>query len=216
MNRAKQLIISFIICTILVLLPCSDQWLHRGSHSLLRPLPPPPAVKEKAVLDNQAYWIALRYLRAHWAEFRNRRYMTIIDYTKPSSSKRLYLINLQSGEVRRCLVSHGRNSGWAYATRFSNSPGSFQSSKGFFRTGSVYSGKLGTCLELHGLERGINDNALSRGIVMHGAHYAGGRSIVLNRGRLGRSLGCPAVPMEEVLEVIDKIKNGSLVYVHAR
>lgn len=200
----------------LVLSPWPAEWLHWGSHSILRPLPPAPNIREKAVLDNQAYWIAMKYLNTHRGEFRNRKYLTIIDYTKPSSSKRLYLINLQSGDVKRFLVSHGKNSGWVYATRFSNAPGSFQSSRGFFKTGCVYNGKLGTCLELYGLQKGINDNALSRGIVMHGAHYAGGKSIVLNRGRLGRSLGCPAVPMEEVHEVIDKIKNGSLLYVHTR
>jgi hypothetical protein len=167
-------------------------------------------------LASEAYRSALRYLDLHGAEFSNRRYITIIDYTKPSFKKRLFLIDSESGSVRKYFVSHGKNSGWAYATRFSNSPGSLQSSKGFFKTGDVYFGRLGLTLELHGLEKGVNDNALIRKIVMHGAWYSNPESIVVNHWRLGRSQGCPTLPEEAAPEVIYKIKDGSLLYIHAR
>lgn len=202
---------------MVVLLPQPNEWLHRSSRTILRPLGPiAPTVKDKAILENDAYWIALQFYRAHRFEFKNKRYITIIDYSKPSTAKRLFLINMESGGVEKMMVSHGRNSGWLYATKFSNEPDSFASSKGFFRTGGKYYGKLGACLQLHGLEKGVNNNALSRGIIMHGAHYANPKCIGPNRGRLGRSLGCPAIPKEAAEKVIDRIKNGSLLYVHGK
>jgi hypothetical protein len=122
--------------------------------------------------------------------------------------------------VQRFLVSHGKNSGWLYATRFSNRPESHQSPLGFFRTGRKYYGGHGPSLELSGLQKGINDNTVCRRIVMHGAHYAGWGAVAANRayglGRLGRSLGCPAIPMEVAENVIDRIKGGSLLYMYAK
>ncbi|MFZ2447544.1 MAG: murein L,D-transpeptidase catalytic domain family protein [Syntrophobacteraceae bacterium] len=215
MDRLKHPCFCLVITALLVLLPWPNAWLDRGSRAILRPLPPPPPTQDKSVRESEAYWIALRYFKSHRSEFRNRKYLTIIDYSKPSTSKRLYLVDTESGAVWKYLVSHGKNSGWVYARRFSNVSGSFQSSKGFFRTGGMYNGKLGACLQLHGLQKGVNDNALSRGIVMHGAHYAGGKAISLNRGRLGRSLGCPALPREVAPQVMEKIKNGSLLYIHS-
>ncbi len=125
---------------------------------------------------------------------------------------------MESGEVQRFLVSHGKNSGWLYATRFSNRPESHESPLGFFRTGRKYYGGHGPSLELDGLQKGINDNTVCRGIVMHGARYAGWGAVAANRacglGRLGRSLGCPAIPMDVAENVIDRIKGGSLLYVY--
>jgi hypothetical protein len=217
MNRVKFGLITILIILVVILLPQPNEWLHRSSRTILRPIfPPAPDIRDKAVLESEAFWIAFQFFRAHRFEFKNRRYMTIIDYSKPSTAKRLFLIDMESGEVKKMTVSHGRNSGWLYATKFSNDPDSFRSSKGFFRTGGKYYGKLGACMQLQGLQKGVNDNALSRGIIMHGAHYANPKSIVLNRGRLGRSLGCPAIPMELAEDVIDKIKNGSLLYIHAK
>jgi len=154
-------------------------------------------------------------LRSYRKAIRNTRYLTIIDYSKPSNVKRMYLIDIKTGRVEKFLVSHGKNSGWAYATSFSNRPESRQSCRGFFITGRKYSGKHGTALQLYGLEKGVNDNALRRGIVMHGANYVSARSVMLNGGRLGRSLGCPAIPIQVAESVINRIKGGSLVYIHA-
>jgi hypothetical protein len=196
-------------------------WLTPGQDRCLEATsrhtpPPPPQPAADSILASEAYRVALRYLDLHSAEFSNRRYITIIDYTKPSFKKRLFLIDRETGSVQQYFVSHGKNSGWAYATRFSNSPGSLQSSKGFFKTGSIYYGKLGPTLELHGLEKGVNDNALIRKIVMHGAWYSNPESIVINHWRLGWSQGCPSLPKEDAPEVIYKIKDGSLLYIHAR
>ncbi len=219
MEKQIHPLLTASLLLFIVLCPFSSEWLHRDSKTILRPLPQPPGqsvVKDKSVFESPAYWNALRFLREHRFAFKNKRYITIIDYTKPSTTKRFYLIDMESGAVRKYLVAHGKNSGWVYATHFSNLPESFQSSKGFFKTGNGYSGKLGICLELHGLEKGVNDNALSRGIIIHGAHYASGNTIAVNHGRLGRSLGCPAIPKECVREVIDKIKGGSLLYIYGK
>lgn len=215
MSKSGKLLIITLVAFAVLLLPWPDQWLGRRSSAVFKPLPPVPKIKG-SFEGGDLFSIAFEYLRVHRSEFKNLHYLTVIDYTKPSSSNRLYLINLDNGAVQKLLVSHGKNSGWLYATKFSNSPESFQSSRGFFRTGSKYYGKLGPTLELVGLQKGINDNALSRKIVMHGAHYAGPHSIVMNRGRLGRSLGCPAIPRECAEAVIDRIKGGSLLYIHAK
>lgn len=207
------------ILAIIVLCPFRPGWLHRDSGNYLRPIPQPAghtALKDRSIFESPAYWEALRFMREHRFTFKNKKYITIIDYTKPSTAKRLFLIDMESGAVSKYLVAHGKNSGWIYATHFSNLPESFKSSKGFFKTGNGYNGKLGICLELHGLEKGVNDNAYSRGIVIHGAHYAGTAAIALNRGRLGRSLGCPAIPKENAREVIDRIKGGSLLYIYGK
>lgn len=223
MNRSyRALFFTLVVAEFLVLVQCS--LVPRPNPSQDRCLQvtfthvPPPSSQPAAdkILAGEAYRIALRYLDLHSAEFSNRRYITIIDYSKPSFKKRLFLIDRESGSVQKYFVSHGKNSGWAYATRFSNSPGSLQSSKGFFKTGSVYYGRLGPTLELHGLEKGVNDNALIRKIVMHGAWYSNPESIVINHWRLGRSQGCPALPKEAAPEVIYKIRDGSLLYIHVR
>jgi hypothetical protein len=163
---------------------------------------------------NDAFSNVLIHLRTYKPAIKNTRYLTIIDYSKPSDFRRMYLIDLKMGRVEKFLVSHGKNSGWAYATDFSNRPESLKSCRGFCGTGRKYSGKHGITLQLHGLEKGINDNAFRRGIVIHGANYVSIRSIMLNRGRLGRSLGCPAVSTEAAESVINRIKGGSLVYIH--
>jgi hypothetical protein len=156
----------------------------------------------------------------HWSEFANRRFITIIDYTEPSTSKRLFLIDLDSGNVTRFLVSQGKNSGLVYATRFSNRPESYESPRGFFMTGPEYYGADGLSMLLYGLQKGINDNSFARKIVMHGACYVSEKAIELNRrlhgiARLGLSEGCPAVPMNAAPAIIDRIKDGSLLYMYA-
>ncbi|MGC9966352.1 MAG: murein L,D-transpeptidase catalytic domain family protein [Syntrophobacteraceae bacterium] len=219
MRRAAGWLLSLAAAAFIILAPWPANWQFRSSETILRPLPPRPPAKA-GHLPYEACTKAIQFLRENRRQFQNRRFITVIDYTKPSTSRRLFLINLKTGEVQRFLVSHGKNSGWLYATRFSNREGSFQSPLGFFRTGSKYIGSHGPCLELQGLQKGVNDNARSRGIVMHGARYACSKAIAANHAygsaRLGRSLGCPTVPMEAAEDVIDKIKGGSLLYIHAK
>lgn len=140
--------------------------------------------------------------------------ITIIDYSKPSTEERFYVLDLKRKEVIfKTYVSHGMNTGGNKASRFSNTMNSRQSSLGFFLTNETYYGRNGYSLRLDGLEKGINDRARERTIVIHGAAYATDDFIRRN-GRLGRSWGCPALPDNLSKEVIDTIKNGSVLFVH--
>jgi hypothetical protein len=145
----------------------------------------------------------------------NDRVITIIDFTKPSHQERLFVIDLVGEKViYKSLVAHGKNSGEDYATCFSNNPNSHQSSLGYYLTGSPYVGRHGYSLLLDGLEKGINDNARKRAVVIHGAAYVSQRYIESN-GRLGRSFGCPALPEEIVSEIIDTIQEKSLLFIYS-
>ena len=141
--------------------------------------------------------------------------ITIIDFSLRSDEERLWILDLNQGKVLfHCLVSHGRNSGENMAENFSNIPGSNASSPGFYITGETYMGKHGLSLALDGLEKGINDKARARAIVLHGADYVS-RDFILSHGRLGRSLGCPAVPVDLSDDIIKTIKDGSCLFIYA-
>lgn len=145
---------------------------------------------------------------------KNDRILTIIDYTKPSTSKRLYTIDIKNMELLFVsLVSHGKNSGWNYARDFSNSPNTMKSSIGFYVTGETYYGLHGYSLKLKGLEKYFNSNAERRKIVMHGGSYVS-RNFIEKNGRLGRSWGCPAVPRKLTHSIINTIKNGSCLFIY--
>ncbi len=148
-------------------------------------------------------------------QLNNQRYLTIADMSKASSEPRLFIIDMEKQVlVLQTFVAHGRNSGILFAKNFSNKIGSFQSSLGFYITGSAYQGKHGKSLVLKGVESGINDNAEQRTIVLHGAAYAN-KGFVNQQGYLGRSLGCPAVPEKEVESIIKTIQGASCLFVYA-
>ena len=141
--------------------------------------------------------------------------ITVIDFSKPSCDKRMAVIDLkQKRLLYASYVSHGRNSGENYATSFSNKSGSHQSSLGFYVTETTYQGKNGYSLVLDGLEKGINDHAKDRAIVIHGATYAD-PDLISSMGRLGRSYGCPALPPAVCKKIIDTIKDGSMLFIYA-
>lgn len=141
--------------------------------------------------------------------------LTIIDFSLPSDTERLWVLDLVEAKVLfHCLVSHGKNSGDLMAKEFSNNPGSFTSSPGFYTTAETYIGKHGFSLRLDGIEKGINDKARERAIVIHGADYVS-PDFVEKYGRLGRSLGCPAVPENLSKDLIETIKDGSCLFVFA-
>ena len=149
-------------------------------------------------------------------ELKNKKLLSIIDFSKPSNEKRFFIIDVENHKLLfQTLVAHGKNSGLINATRFSNRMGSHKSSLGFYRTGKSYVGKRGYSLQLEGLEKGINDNARSRGIVIHGANYVSERFITGNNTMIGRSWGCPAVSNKLSREIIDLIKGGSCLYIYA-
>ena len=140
--------------------------------------------------------------------------LTVIDFDRPSVDERMFVIDVNRGQLLyAALVAHGRGSGENYAESFSNIPGSFQSSLGFYTTGDTYDGKNGYSLRLQGMERGINDNAESRSIVIHGADYVS-YDFIRRHGRLGRSEGCPALSFDCFQKVIDLIKGGSCLFIY--
>lgn len=141
--------------------------------------------------------------------------LTVIDYSKPSTAKRMWVFDLRNSTLLyEELVSHGQGSGDNMATRFSNRDGSHQTSLGLFVTAEPYTGKNGYSLRLDGLERGVNDRARERAIVIHGAPYVSDDQ-ARTMGRLGRSWGCPAVREAVARGIIDRVKGGGLVFAYA-
>ena len=140
--------------------------------------------------------------------------LTVIDFSMPSTERRMFVYDLRSRQLLfQEHVSHGRNSGANVPTMFSNQPESFKSSIGLYRTAEGYFGKHGYSLRLDGLEKGFNDKARERAIVIHGADYVNAKTAKA-QGRLGRSLGCPAVRPEIAAKVIDTVKDGGLLFAY--
>jgi hypothetical protein len=143
---------------------------------------------------------------------KNDSLLTIIDFSRPSSADRFFVINMYSNTlVCKSLVAHGRNSGDLFASRFSNRIQSYQSSLGFYITGGSYQGGQGYSLILNGVDTGYNDLSRARSIVIHGADYAT-QNYVGRYGRLGRSFGCPALPPDISKSVINLIKDGTILF----
>lgn len=140
--------------------------------------------------------------------------LTIVDFSISSDQKRMWILDMSSNEVLyHTYVAHGRNTGNKMATKFSNTTNSFQSSLGFYVTAETYFGRNGYSLFIDGMEEGINSNARSRYVVIHGADYAN-PEFIQKTGRLGRSLGCPAIPRAITKEVIDLIKGQSALFIY--
>jgi len=141
-------------------------------------------------------------------------YLTVIDFSLSSTEKRLWIIDMETQKVVfNTLVAHGRNSGDEYATAFSNSNSSYQSSLGFYATGEIYNGKHGQSLKLDGLESGINSNARVRGVVMHAADYVS-EAFAKQHHRIGRSQGCPALPVGLTKEIVNLLKGKSCLFIY--
>ena len=171
---------------------------------------------EKLGLSRQAFNYALKgfnYLVAK-GKIINNNIISIADLSESSSKKRLFIIDLKNYKILfNTYVAHGKNSGNEYAKSFSNAPESLASSPGFYITKETYFGSKGFSLRLEGEEQGINDNALSRGIVMHAAAYVN-EGLAKARGYIGRSWGCPAVAPELHQAIINKIKNGTCLFLY--
>ena len=186
--------------------------------------PPVPALKSVydslhlnlKGLSRQAFDFAKQGLQKLMNEGKllNNSIISIIDFSLPSNQKRLFVLDLKHYKILfNTLVAHGRNSGREVATYFSNQNESYKSSPGFYMTKETYEGKNGYSLKLEGLERGINDNAFERGIVIHGADYVC-NEYVNSQGYIGRSQGCPAVPVQVSRPIINTIKNGTCLFVY--
>jgi len=148
---------------------------------------------------------------ARKVKLNNADILTVCDFTQPSENKRMYIIDVSNFKVLlNTYVAHGKNSGLNYAEKFSNNPRSLKSSLGFYITKNVYFGKHGLSLKLSGEDRGFNDNAEERAVVVHGAKYIGCPGGVA----AGRSFGCPAVPQKVASKVINLIKGGSCLFIY--
>jgi hypothetical protein len=146
-------------------------------------------------------------------ELANDNIISIIDFSKPSSKKRLFVIDLAHSKLLfNTYVAHGVQSGREFAKQFSNKPESFKSSLGFYETLGTYIGGNGYSLRLEGVEKGINDNANKRDIVIHGADYVN-EKLIRSKGYIGRSWGCPALPERLHKAIIDVIKNGTGLFI---
>ena len=140
--------------------------------------------------------------------------LAVIDFSLPSTERRLWVFDLKQPRlIFREWVSHGKNSGDAVASMFSNIPESYQSSIGLFRTMNSYVGSNGYSLRLEGLEPGVNDNAYDRAIVMHGADYVS-QEFIERTGRIGRSHGCPAVRNEVAVPLINSIRDNQYLFTY--
>lgn len=140
--------------------------------------------------------------------------ITIIDFSKKSSQKRLWIVDLENNKLLfHTLVAHGQGSGLDMATNFSNKANSHQSSLGFYVTSDTYQGKHGLSMRLEGMDKGFNTNARDRAVVVHGADYVS-ESFVKTHGRLGRSHGCPALPTELTQTIINVIKGQTCLFIN--
>jgi hypothetical protein len=163
-------------------------------------------------LDTTVFDAAMRSASAHGL---HPRRLAIADMSQPSTAQRLYIIDMDAKKVvLRTWVAHGQNSGDLTATKFSNRDDSHETSLGLYRVGAkITSPKHGPALLLEGLDIGVNDKALAREVIIHGAEYVSKLFIALH-GRLGRSWGCPAVPPADMARIIDLLADGGLLYVH--
>jgi hypothetical protein len=226
----KLITISVILCLFVTPLSYAKTRKHRhhrhhhstSHHIRLATKHTPTKVTTKVAendhkLDvNPHVWsLALKaYHNALAKGFIKQKILTIIDYSLPSSAKRMWVVDILTNKVLyHTLVAHGKHTGGLFAKHFSDRPGSHASSIGTFLTENTYFGAKGYSLRLKGLEPGFNDKARSRAIVLHGAWYAT-QTFARSHGRLGLSWGCPAVSPQLVKPIINQIKNGSLIFAY--
>jgi|SRR5579885_112992 hypothetical protein len=184
----------------------TSNWIQKEIHLLK---------SQAGNIDDNVLRLGLKaYLKARQKGYSGKEVLTVIDYSKPSTERRLWVFDLRKNRTLfNTWVTHGKNSGGINATSFSNNPGSLKSSIGVFLTAEPYIGKNGYSLRLRGLERGVNDYAYSRAIVIHGAAYANAGNI-RTYGQIGRSWGCPAVGSSLAKPIINTIKERSVLFAY--
>lgn len=163
----------------------------------------------KKIIPRTLFYPAMDFFLKYKAKFKNQNFVVMIDFKQKSSKRRLYILNLRSGEVNGLLVAHGKNSDSdndGFATTFSNQNGSLMSSLGAYMTAETYNGKHGFSLRLDGLQP-TNSNARARAVVMHPASYVSEIDAYS-----GRSYGCPAIDPKYSKQLITNIKEGALIY----
>jgi hypothetical protein len=185
--------------------PGSHAWMSKEQQIL----------ESESDVDPKVLNLALTaYVHARREGLDNKELLTVIDFTKPSTDRRLWVFNIKKGQMLiNTWVTHGKNSGGLYATSFSNQPGSLKSSLGVFLTAEPFNGEHGIALPMHGLEPGINNNAYNRAIEFHGAWYVNFKTIE-QYGQIGRSWGCTAVSQSEIGSLVNTIKDNTLVFAY--
>jgi hypothetical protein len=167
----------------------------------------------EGVIKKPALLQALEGLERFQGSVREDR-LIIIDFSLPSTQERFFLINPQTGELLyKKLVAHGQGTGELYAEHFSNKSNSHQSSLGYFKTAETYHGKHGLSVRLDGLQKGLNDAARERAVVIHAADYVS-HAFIESQGRLGRSWGCPALPADDYTSIVNEVANGTLMFIY--
>ena len=168
-------------------------------------------------LSNDVFKLAIKGLKKleNNGKLQNPNIITIVDYSQSSKNKRLYVIDLKNKSLLfNTYVAHGRNTGDEFAKDFSNEFGSYKSSLGFYITQNPIIGShTGFSLMINGVEKGINDNAEKRAIIIHSADYAT-ESFIKKYGRLGRSFGCPVLPPDLNKPIIETIKGGTCLFIY--
>jgi hypothetical protein len=168
-------------------------------------------------LTREVYNLAIKGFKKLEADgkLQNTNIVSIADFSQSSNQKRLYVLDLKNKKILfNTYVAHGRKTGEEFAKAFSNRDGSYESSLGFYITQQpVIGAHTGFALMLNGVEKGFNDNACKRSIIIHGAHYVS-ESFIKKNGRLGRSLGCPALPLELNKPIIETIKGGTCLFLY--
>ncbi|MCE8023311.1 MULTISPECIES: murein L,D-transpeptidase catalytic domain family protein [Halomonadaceae] len=209
-----RLPLSTLAASLLVTLPTAHAGNFLSQAGLSYPSPAPLS-RTLANLAPDANPVVLKLAaKAVACAEPDARRLAVIDFSRPSTEPRLWVFDLaQQRLMFEELVSHGRGSGDAEATVFSNTPESYQSSLGLFRTMNSYYGRNGYSLRLEGLEPGVNDLAYQRAIVIHGADYVS-EAFIRQTGRLGRSHGCPAVRQEVTYPLIDSIKEDHYLFAY--
>jgi L,D-transpeptidase catalytic domain len=220
------------MCTSFTIIPThssvsSESAVSTVSHSIVATPPPIHTTNAATIIyasaNLQQYGLSDEAFQYAWKGYqklldnkliRRAEYLTICDFSQPSSQKRLYIVDVENQKlITNTYVAHGKNSGAEYATKFSNTPESLQSSLGFYLTANTYIGSHGLSLRINGVDKGYNDKALARTIVIHGAAYvdpARAKAGVF----MGRSYGCPAVPQKESAKIITTIKNGTCLFIY--
>lgn len=223
--RKKPILLTLVLSLFLIF----DGFSHSSHHSGPTELHPPKvilddftsyskdlyAALDEPTLNYKAFETALKgFVKLQMEDkIQNTEYLTVIDMSRSANDHRFFVINLSEKKVEhKSVVAHGRNSGGEFARHFSNKEGSFKTSLGFYRTAETYHGKHGLSLRLDGLENS-NSNARDRAIVIHAADYVS-QNFIEKFGRLGRSLGCPSLPKEGYDQIVERIKEGTLLFIY--